>query len=512
MSRRCPSVFLWAFAGLILLVPPVRAQADAGKEAVAPDEDRPSLLAQPRAVYQARRRALMEQVKELEAKHGTEAREAHRKDGSSPLEEVIYEPVVVLVGQDEGPLNILTDGKFRQKNDFAYLTGVETPFACLILLPNQGRETLYLPPSSPTEKTLEEESDGPGDATAAKLGFARVESTEAFLADLFRAIGDPRKPMRGRTRVPVVYTISKEGRLAVLGGDSGLVRMVREGAPNTEINDVTPLLAEMRKAKSGREIALIHKAIDITAAAQDQVIRTIRPGRSEFELEAKIQAVFTGQGSQRPGFPSIVGSGPNSTIPHYFANRRTLEDGDLVVVDIGAELHYYTADITRTYPANGKFSPRQRAIYQLVLDAQKTAEAGVKPGETKLRELTHRTREFLQQSPLRAKDRDGHEQTMDCFFIHGLSHYLGMDVHDVGDTSKPIQVGEVFTIEPGLYIPSESLGVRIEDDYLVTEHGLEKLSKAIPSDPDEIERLIAQARTARESSASHTMTEDTRQP
>jgi Xaa-Pro aminopeptidase len=165
-----------------------------------------------------------------------------------------------------------------------------------------------------------------------------------------------------------------------------------------------------------------------------------------------------------------------------------------VVVDIGAEFNYYTADITRTYPASGKFTPRQREIYQLVLDAQKNAEGRVNPGETKLRELTRWTREFLKESPLRAKDKDGNEHSMDHFFIHGLSHYLGMDVHDVGNINKPFQPGEVFTIEPGIYIPSENLGVRIEDDYLVTEKGLTKLSKDIPSEPDRVEELIARAR------------------
>jgi Xaa-Pro aminopeptidase len=300
----------------------------------------------------------------------------------------------------------------------------------------------------------------------------------------------------------LVYTFSKEGRIASPGGDAQFLKFLKEGAPTTEIKDITPLLAELRKAKTTAEIALLQKAIDITGVAQDDVVKSIRPGLFEYELEAKIQAAFIAGGAQRSGFASIVGSGPNSTIPHYFANRRKLEDGDLVVVDIGAEYNYYTADITRTYPANGKFTPRQRAIYQLVLDAQSAAAARVKVGETKLRDMTAWAREFLKQSPLRAKDRDGTEHTMEHFFIHGLGHYLGMDVHDVGDGSKPFQPGEVFTIEPGIYIPSEDLGVRIEDDYLTTERGLEKLSKNIPSDPDEIERLIAQAKSSREPSSS----------
>jgi Xaa-Pro aminopeptidase len=197
----------------------------------------------------------------------------------------------------------------------------------------------------------------------------------------------------------------------------------------------------------------------------------------------------------RAGFPSIVGSGLNSTVLHYNANRRTMQDGELVVIDIGAEYFYYTADITRTYPVNGKFTPRQRAIYQLVLDAQTAAAHEFKVGVTTLGGQNRIARDVIRKSPLRAKDEAGVEHTLDHFFVHGLGHYLGMDVHDVGNGGKPMQPGEVFTIEPGIYIPTEGFGVRIEDDYLVTKDGLEKLSKDIPSDPDEIERLIAQSRT-----------------
>jgi Xaa-Pro aminopeptidase len=474
----------------------VVAADDRGKAAPACDccQEAQALLGQPRADYQTRRHSLMRQVKEIEAKRTEEARAEREKNDGQDAEAITYEPIIVLVGQDEAVINIIIEGKYRQKNDFAYLTGSETPTAALILLPNQDKGTLYLPPVNPKSRTLEEQPDGPGWESAEKYGLGKVESTEVFLADLFLAIGDPRREVPGRSRVPVVYTFSKEGRLAMLAGDGQFVKFLREGAPTTEIKDLTPILAEMRKVKSCAELALLRKAIAITGAAQEQVVRSIRPGVVERELEAKVLATFTAQGSQRPGFPSIVGSGPNSTIPHYFTNQRTIEDGDVVVVDIGAECDYYTADITRTYPASGKFSARQREVYQLVLDAQKAAEARVKPGETKLREMTRWTREFLKESPLRAKDEDGNEHTMDHFFIHGLGHYLGMDVHDVGSTSKPLQPGEVITIEPGIYIPSENLGVRIEDDYLVTKTGVEKLSKAIPSEPDEIEALISAAK------------------
>jgi Xaa-Pro aminopeptidase len=167
-----------------------------------------------------------------------------------------------------------------------------------------------------------------------------------------------------------------------------------------------------------------------------------------------------------------------------------MQPGETVVVDIGAEYNYYSADITRTFPVSGKFTLRQRQLYQLVLNTQRACEKYVQPGKTTLHELNQFAREFMRKSPLRARTVEGEEQTMDAFFAHGLGHWLGMDVHDVGGGSDVLVPGVVFTIEPGLYIPSEGTGIRIEDDYLVTEKGLEKLSSALPADPDRIEAMM----------------------
>jgi Xaa-Pro aminopeptidase len=251
------------------------------------------------------------------------------------------------------------------------------------------------------------------------------------------------------------------------------------------------MIAQMRRIKSASEIALLQKAIDITGEAQHDIALNLKPGMYEYEVQAILEAAFTRNGSERPGFPSIVGSGLYSTILHYEENHKKIDPGDLVVCDIGAEYSLYTADITRTYPASGKFTPRQREIYQLVLDTQSAAAAHWKPGMTNL-DLHTFAVDYLRKSPLRAKDTDGREYTMDHFFIHGLGHLLGMDVHDVADGIHQLQPGEVFTIEPGVYIQTEKLGVRIEDDYLVMPGGtLQKLSGKIPSAADEIERLMA---------------------
>jgi Xaa-Pro aminopeptidase len=275
------------------------------------------------------------------------------------------------------------------------------------------------------------------------------------------------------------------------------VERVKRELPGVSVASIVPLVAEMRKIKSAPEVALLQKAINITGQAEVDIAHNLRPGMYEYEVQAILESAFTRNGAERPGFPSIVGSGLYSTILHYEENHKRIDAGDLVVCDIGAEYSMYTADITRTFPASGKFTPRQREIYQLVLDTQTAAAAFWKPG-MKNYELHQFAAEFLKKSPLRAKDIDGQEYTMDHFFIHGLGHYLGMDVHDVGDYRKPMQPGEVFTIEPGVYIQTEKLGVRIEDDYLVTpQNTLRKLSAGIPSAPYEIEKLVSAPRPKR---------------
>ena len=166
-----------------------------------------------------------------------------------------------------------------------------------------------------------------------------------------------------------------------------------------------------------------------------------------------------------------------------------MQAGDTVVVDIGAQVDYYTGDLTRTYPVGGRFSPRQREIYSLVLAAHRYTVENYRPGEDTLKMLTDRCKEFLKESPLRAQDGSGAEQTMDAFMPHGLSHHLGLDVHDVGDREIPLAPGAVITIEPGIYIPSGGVGVRLEDDYLVTATGLQRLGPELPMDLEAVEDL-----------------------
>ncbi|HNC44233.1 MAG TPA: aminopeptidase P N-terminal domain-containing protein [Acidobacteriota bacterium] len=414
------------------------------------------LVNQPVSEYKLRRQKLMDQT----------------RDG-----------IVVLIGNlDEG--NGI-DTKFRQNDNFLYLTGVETPGAYLILVPDgyQGaKELLFIPPRNPNQERWTGPQIGPGEEAARLFNVDRVLSS----SDFYRVLYDITNA-EFRNDWKKLYTIDF-GNGAKFTREREFTDTLRQTLYNLQIVDVTSKIGEMRRIKTAPEIALLQKAIEITGEAQRDAAQRLAPGRYEFELEALIIGAFLRQGAERAGFPCIVGSGVYSTILHYNKNRKQIDDGDTVVIDIGAEYSQYTADITRTYPANGKFTKRQRELYELVLAAQTEATKDFKPGQTTINDLNRVVRDFFHKSPLRG----GNNLPMDYFFIHGLTHYLGMNVHDVGDISAPLAPGTVITIEPGLYIPDEKIGIRIEDDYLVTEKGLEKLSKSIPSQPDEIERLMAE--------------------
>ena len=363
------------------------------------------------------------------------------------------------------------DNDFRQSNTFFYFTELEAQDAWLLLVAGGGAaETLlFLPPRDPLQERWTGLRLGP-DSTAVRLtGIPRVlptDSLDAVLsAALFRA--------RGPVYVPLDQTTREEPRLRDLLFSGRDVRNLRPGADS------------LRLVKDADEIARMRKAVDISVLGHIAAMQAARPGAWEYEIEAALEAAFRRNGAARLGYPSIVGSGPNSTTLHYDVNRRQTRDGDLVVVDAGAEWGQYTADVTRTFPVNGKFTPRQKAIYDLVLATQQAAFDSTRPGMT-IGQLNRIARDYMR----------AHSGTLcgaemcDTYFIHGLSHWLGMDVHDVGDYSTPLKPGMIFTIEPGIYLSQEALGVRIEDDVLVTATGGEWLSAKAPRTTAEIERLM----------------------
>ena len=363
------------------------------------------------------------------------------------------------------------DNDFRQTNTFFYLTELETQDAWLLIVAGGEAATtvLFLPPRTPSQERWTGLRLGP-DTTAARLsGIGRVlptDSLDRMLAALFRASGPIYAPLDVTTR-----------------DEPRLKELVFSGR---DVRNLRPLVDSMRLVKDGDEIARMRKAIDISAAGHIAAMQAARPGVWEYELEAALEAAFRRNGADRLGYPSIVGSGPNSTTLHYDVNRRQTRDGDLVVVDAGAEWGQYTADVTRTFPVNGKFTPRQKAIYDLVLTTQQTAFDSTRPGAT-VAQLNRIAREYLRAHSGTLCGA----QSCDGYFIHGLGHWLGMDVHDVGDYGTPLKPGMVLTLEPGIYLPAESLGVRIEDDVLVTATGAEWLSAKAPKTTVEIERLMS---------------------
>lgn len=443
------------------------------------DEPGVRLLNQPVGEYRARRQKLMSEI----------------KDG-----------VVVILGNVEEDNGI--EERYRQSNWMAYLTGVRTPGSAVMLVPqglpslNGAREIVFIPPRDLGEEKWTGEQMGPGEEAARTFGVERVLSYKDELwPKLKEAASLPAfKDAQGKSHMKL-YTIAprfmKNGNVReYLFAEQAQkelpgVDLVRGDEP--EETPIGSIIGEMRKSKSPSEIALLQKAIDATGEAEHDIAMSLMPGMYEYEVQSILEAAFTRNGSERPGFPSIVGSGIYSTILHYSENHKKIEAGDLVVCDIGAEYSMYTADITRTFPASGKFTLRQREIYQLVLDTQSAVAAHWRPGIT-YSDMESFTKSFMRKSPLRARDLDGKEYSLDHFYFHAFGHYLGMDVHDTGNYFIPMKTGEVFTIEPGIYIQSEKLGVRIEDDYYVTpENTLRKLSEKIPSAPDEIERLMAEA-------------------
>jgi Xaa-Pro aminopeptidase len=271
----------------------------------------------------------------------------------------------------------------------------------------------------------------------------------------------------------------------------GFVRDLMLTSYGLQVQDLLPVLASLRRVKDADEIRRLTRAAEISVEGHLAAMRAARPGVFEYEIEAAAEYTFRRLGAERVGYPSIVGSGINSTVLHYDQSRRQTVAGDLIVMDMGAEFGYYSADVTRTIPVSGKFTPRQRAMYQLVLGAQQAAIDSIRPGIS-MRELDQIARRHMQANSGDLCGAGGCVR----YFIHGLSHGIGMDVHDPG-SGGPLVPGMTFTIEPGIYIPEESLGVRIEDDFLVTATGYLNLSRGAPRTEVEIEKLMSGKREAK---------------
>lgn len=399
---------------------------------------------------------------------------------------------------------------YRPDSDFYYLTGFPEPDAVAVLIPErpQGEYVLFCRERDP-----------------------KMEQWNGYRAGLEGACdiygADDAFPINDLDEILPGLLENRERVFYTMGADPAfdqrvvkwlnLVReRVRSGvtAPG-EFVTLQHHLHEMRLIKSPAEIRLMRKAAQISAGAHRRAMRVCRPGMDEYQLEAELIHEFMVNGARAPAYPSIVGSGANGCILHYIDNSATMQDGDLVLIDAGAEYGCYASDITRTFPVNGRYSKEQRAVYDIVLAAQAAAIEQVRPGnhwndphEAAARVLTEG---LVELGLLKGKTEElVQEQAYQPYYMHRTGHWLGMDVHDVGDYKvdgewRLLEPGMVLTVEPGLYLSADipglarrwhNIGIRIEDDVLVTREGNEVLSRDVPKDADEVEQLMADARAA----------------
>ena len=354
------------------------------------------------------------------------------------------------------------DGAFRSHADFEYLTGVvDEPGAMLLLDPTnpdeRRRSMLFLKPLNRERERWDGYRPEISAALREHLGIEAIFRTDTLPRVLNIAV-------RRSHRMACLHTPSLYTQRVSL--DLMIFRKVAERIPGITIEDRGEALARMRSVKSPQEVALIQHAIDITSVGFEAMLRTVSPGVEEYEVQEAIEHAYRSQGSRSSAFATIVGSGVNSTVLHYVANDQTLDGGDLVCVDSGAVFGGYAADVSRTVPVSGTFSKRQREIYELVLEAQTAAIEAIHPGVT-FADLDDAARSVIAGA--------GYGD----YFIHSIGHHLGLETHDV-TPDGPLELGAVVTIEPGIYIPDEKIGVRIEDDVLVTESGSKVLSAKIP--------------------------------
>ncbi len=369
-------------------------------------------------------------------------------------------------------------GTFRQDPTFFYLTGVELPGAVLVL--EREAETLFLPARRPALEAWTGPKYGPGEEAAQALGFAAVLERDAheIVVDARRrpqpgfADRVAERLARGGSLWLVLPSPSSSGELT---GEQRFAAALRERLPSFAVRDLSPILAELRLRKGDGELALLRKAVAATMAGMRAAARVIGPGVLEGAVEGEAFAAVRAAGAEGWAFPPIIGAGRAGCVLHYDANRGVLADGELVVVDIGARWGYYCGDLTRTFPVSGRFSPRQQELYEAVLRAYDAAVAVLRPGAT-LAELRKAAFAALQASEVRGEGG----RALGEFFIHGIGHFLGLEAHDAGGEGPVLEPGMVVTVEPGVYLPAEGIGIRIEDDWVVTASGAECLSVELP--------------------------------
>ena len=383
---------------------------------------------------------------------------------------------------------------FRQNNDLFHLTGVDQEESILLIFPDatqeKYREILFLKETNAHIAVWE------GSKLDKKQAFETSGIKTVYWLDEFEVI---LKKLIAEAQV--VYLNTNEhsrAKIEVETRDARFGKWMRETYPNQSYELSAPIMHKIRAVKDGLEIALIQKACNLTESAFRKILKTIKPGVMEYEIEADVIHEFIRNKSRGFAYTPIIASGKNACVLHYIDNNCECKEGDVILMDFGAEYANYASDMTRCVPVSGKFTPRQKEVYNAVLRVMKAAKKLLVPGTFlnayhidvgKLMEKELIGLGLISQEEVDTQSEDA--PAYKKYFMHGTSHYLGLDVHDVGSWENPIEVGMVFTCEPGIYIPEENLGIRLENDILVTENGPVDLMANIPLEAEDIEALMA---------------------
>lgn len=379
--------------------------------------------------------------------------------------------------------------RFLQDPTFYYYTGVNEPGAACIINPD-GTSVLYIPQYATHRAQWIPGSLQANEQTAEQLGFEKVEHlgerVRGYSLSFYFEVAAYTHIIAALENICKKYdAVYASKKNYVIDSLSHVLSPLQE-----RLRNVDPFVARMRRSKSKEEIQLLHQAIDVTISGQEAAARAIKSGINECQVAAAVQYVFAESNAEQ-AFPTIIGSGVNATVLHYNDNCRDMHEGEGVIVDIGACLNHYCGDLTRTYPVSGKFSKQQKDIYNAVLQAQEFVAETAMPGfwlrndEVQEKSLYHLMYNFLK------------ERKLEQYIVHGVGHFLGLEVHDVGDLKEPLQEGDVITIEPGVYIPEGQgrmgpFGVRIEDNYWIVQDGAVCLSGMLPKEVDAVEDLVQQ--------------------
>ncbi len=421
------------------------------------------------------------------------------------LMERIGDGVAVVQGATEDAAYV----KFRQNNQAFYLTGVESPRAIVLIDGRSKSTTLYLTPKNERAERSEGPLLGPGEEAAKLTGMARVVDRAEFAADLKKLANEARvlyTPFRPASQAAVTpdRVAVHEAATAADPWDGRLSReavfrqKLHEQAPQLEIKDLDPILDAMRSIKSQRELALIREATRIAGVAMIEAMKAAKAGMYEYEIEAVGDYVFKKNNSQGPAYFGLVAAGTNSFWPHYHAGQSRLKDGDLVLFDYAPDYKYYASDVTREFPANGKFTADQRELYGVYVKLYQALMTSIRPNVTAravIQDAVKKMDAILASWPFtKEKYRQAAQQFVDTYrngVGRSLGHPVGMEVHDVQSPMEILKPGYVFTIEPALTVPEDRIYIRLEDVLAITENGYENLSKSVPETIEEVERAMA---------------------